>query len=68
MPCAKPNGGSLPPTLSQRMEHDDDDILRYVKLMNFIFFANYKEYTAFVSSAKEIIRYFTRKMNTADHA
>ena len=25
MPSAEPNGGSLPPTLTQRMEHDDDD-------------------------------------------
>ena len=25
MPSAEPNGGPLPPTLSQRIEHDDDD-------------------------------------------
>ena len=25
MPSAEPNGGSLPPTFSQWMEHDDDD-------------------------------------------
>ena len=29
MPSAEPNGGSLPSTLSQRMEHDDDDEYEY---------------------------------------